>query len=91
MNIVFNNSIVTLRNEQGFYCYFCDYFHRIFKSKKSINGSVCLIREKSEVTVCCSKCKDFFSGLFFYLKPNSKGYFEDIKKSLIQYIPTVNK
>ena len=25
------------------------------------------------------------------LKPNSKGYFEKIKKNLIQYIPTVNK
>ena len=66
-------------------------FTEYLNLKKSINGSVCLIREKSEVTVCCSKCKDFFSGLFFYLKPNSKGYFEDIKKSLIQYIPTVNK
>ena len=59
--------------------------------KKTANGNVCFIREKVEVIVCYSKCKDFFSPLFFCLKPNSKGYFEKIKKNLIQYIPTVNK
>ena len=91
MNVVYNNSIVTLRNEQGFYYYYCDHFHRIFISKKNKDGNVCLIREKSEVIFCCSRCKDFFSRLFFYLEPNSKGYFEEIKKNLIRYIPTVNK
>ena len=48
--------------------------------KKNKDGNVCLIREKSEVIVCCSRCKDFFSRLFFYLESNSKGYFEEIKK-----------
>ena len=65
MTVVYNNRIVTLHNKQGFYYYFCDHFHRIFKSEKATDGSVCLISEKSEVIVCCSECKDFFSGLFF--------------------------
>ena len=39
--------------------------------------------------VYCYSCRDFIGSLFYYLKPLSERYFEDAKKVLIQYLPTV--
>ena len=64
MNVVYNNSIVTLRNEQGFYYYYCDHFHRIFISKKSANGNVCL-EKKVRLLFVIADVRTFLVLYFF--------------------------
>ena len=43
------------------------------------------------MSVYCYECRDFIRSLFFYLRPLSERYFEEKKKVLIQYIPTVKQ
>ena len=70
---------------------FARYLKQKKKKKNGNTTKLCFFCKKGEVIVYCCECKDFFTGLFFYLKLNSVRYFDEVKKSLIQYIPTFNK
>ena len=39
--------------------------------------------------VYCYSCRDFIRSLLYNLKPLSERYFEEAKKVLIQFLPTV--
>ena len=90
MNLTYYDRVVLhFRIEEISCYYFCDHFCNISKTRKNDDTEVSFLKNTKKKQYY--KCRDFTRGLVFYLKPKSEKYFEEAKKSLIQYIPTVVK
>ena len=62
-------------------------------NKKNTSQSMSFLKDqkkkkkKNEMIIYCEKSKSSLRGLFFYLAPRSKLYFNEVKECLIQYKP----
>ena len=92
MNVTYGGRVIVhFRIEEISCYYFCNHFHKIFKARENDDTTVSFLKssKKSEIIIYCYSCRDFIRSLFYYLKPLSQRYFEEAKKILIQYLPTV--